>query len=75
VYTRLFAPRVGAPEYSIMRVPAASAAIVVVDDVSKFTPVNTVLSTETLLHEVPPFVERQTSISTGPAVLTLPPEY
>ena len=47
----------------------------VVEEVSKFTPVNTVLSTDTLLHDVPPFVERQTSISTGPAVFTLPPEY
>jgi hypothetical protein len=55
-----------APEYSTTRVPATSAAIVIVEDVSKLTPVKTVLSTVTLVQEVPPFVVRQTSISTGP---------
>ena len=54
------------------RVPPRSPATVVVDDVRKSTPVKTVVTTFRV-QLVPPFVVRQTSMSTGPVLWALPP--
>ena len=67
-----FPPRLVAPEYSATSVPALSLASAVVDDVSKFTPVNTWPST-VRVHDEPPFVVRQVSMLIDPLACWLLP--
>ena len=71
VQTWPFPPRAVAPVYSATRFPAASLASAVVDDVSHVTPLNGVARI-VRVHDVPPFVVRQISMSIAPVCCWLP---
>src|SRR5712691_13311652 len=64
-------PTAVAPEYSRTSAPVESDATVVVDDVSKSTPVVTV-SAITRDHDIPPLIVRHVSMSTFPLDFPLP---